>query len=146
MRYLLSHEVGLPVLDEPLTLGDSLAWEPPVRALAAQTPVWEPGATHGYHAVTYGWLVGEVVRRITGKSLGTFFADEVAGPLGLDFWIGLPESEEGRVSRAIEVDLEDPNIEPIGERARQMLEAATTPKSYIMQEQTTTPLDMSARE
>ena len=146
VRYLLSHEVGLPVLDKPLTLEDFLAWEPPVKALAGQTPVWEPGTTHGYHAITYGWLVGEVVRRISGKSLGTFFADEVADPLGLDFWIGLPASEEGRVSRIIEVSLEDPDLEPIGERAREMLEAATAPKSYLTKEQTTTPLDMSAHE
>ncbi len=62
------------------------------------TPLWEPGTAHGYHAVTYGWLVGEVVRRITGKSLGTFFADEVAGPLGLEFWIGLPDEQQGRVA------------------------------------------------
>ena len=62
------------------------------------TPVWEPGTAHGYHAVTYGWLVGEVVRRITGKSLGTFFADEVAGPLGLEFWIGLPDEQQDRVA------------------------------------------------
>ena len=109
VRYLLSHEVGLPVLDKPLAIEDFYAWEPPVKALAAQSPVWEPGTTHGYHAITYGWLVGEVVRRISGKSLGTFFADEVAGPLGLDFWIGLPASEESRVSRIIEVDLEDPH-------------------------------------
>ena len=146
VRYLLSHEVGLPVLDKPLTIEDFLAWEPPVNALAGQTPVWAPGTTQGYHAITYGWLVGEVVRRISGKSLGTFFADEVAGPLSLDFWIGLPASEESRVSRIIEVSLEDPDLEPIGERAREMLEAAIAPKSYLMQEQTATPLDMSARE
>ena len=146
VRFLLSHQVGLPVLDKPLALEEFLAWEPPVKALAAQSPVWEPGSTHGYHAITYGWLVGEVVRRTSGKSLGTFFADEVAGPLGLDFWIGLPTSEESRVSPMIDIDLEDPDIEPIGERAREMLAAATTPKSYLTQEQTTTPLDMSTRE
>ena len=95
--------------------------------------MWEPRTTHAYHAITYGWLVGEVVLRISGKSLGTFFADEVAGPLGLDFRIGLPASKESRVSRIIEVDLEDPGIERIGERAREMLEAATAPKSYLMQ-------------
>jgi CubicO group peptidase (beta-lactamase class C family) len=78
---------------------DFLAWEPPVSALAAQTPKWAPGTAHGYHAITYGWLVGEVVRRITGKSLGTFFAEEVAGPLGLNFWIGLPANEEHLASR-----------------------------------------------
>jgi CubicO group peptidase (beta-lactamase class C family) len=145
VRYLLSHQVGLPVLDEPLTAEEYISWEPPVKALAAQRPVWEPGSAHGYHAMTYGSLVGEVVRRISGKSLGTFFADEVAGPLGLDFWIGLPESEESRVSPMIEVDLADPNLVPKGERAREMLEAATNPKSYLTKEQTTTPLDMNTR-
>lgn len=146
VRWLLSHQVGLPVLDEALAIEDFLAWEPPVEALAAQSPVWVPGTTHGYHAITYGWLVGEVVRRISGKSFGTFFADEVAGPLGLDFWIGLPVSERHRVASMIEVDLEDPDIEPKGERAAEMLAAATTPKSYLTKEQTTTPLDMSAPE
>ena len=67
-----------------------IAWDPVIEALAAQAPYWDPGSTHGYHAVTYGYLVGEVVRRITGKSLGTFFHDEFAVPLDLEFWIGLP--------------------------------------------------------
>ena len=146
VRHLLCHQVGLPVLDQPLAIEDFLAWEPPVQALAGQRPVWEPGTTHGYHAMTYGWLVGEVVRRISGKSLGTFFADEVAGPLGLDFWIGLPASEERRVSPMIEIDLEDPDIEPKGERAREMLEAATDAESYLTREQTTTPLELNSRE
>ena len=74
------------------------AWDPVVAALAAQEPFWEPGTAHGYHALTYGWLVGEVVRRVTGRSLGTFFAEEIAGPLGLEFWIGLPAEQEPRVS------------------------------------------------
>ena len=146
VRHLLCHQVGLPVLDKPLAIEEYLAWEPPIKALAAQSPVWEPGTTHGYHAMTYGWLVGEVVRRISGRSLGTFFADEVASPLSLDFWIGLPASEESRVSPMIEIDLEDPEIEPQGERAREMLAAATDTKSYLTREQTTTPLDMHARE
>jgi CubicO group peptidase (beta-lactamase class C family) len=145
VRWLLSHRVGLPVLDKPLTIEEYLAWEPPVNALAAQTPKWEPGTAHGYHAMTYGWLVGEVVRRVSGKSLGTFFADEVAGPLGLDFWIGLPESEESRVAPMISIDLADPNIEVKGERAREMLAAATNSKSYLTQQQTTTPLEMGTR-
>jgi CubicO group peptidase (beta-lactamase class C family) len=67
-------------------------------ALAEQAPFWEPGTAHGYHAVTYGYLVGEVVRRVSGRSLGTYFAEEVAGPLGLECWIGLPEALEARVS------------------------------------------------
>ena len=98
VRWLLCHKAGLPYVDAVLTLEETLAWDPVIRALEAQPPVWEPGTAHGYHATTYGWLVGEVVRRITGKSLGTFFADEIAGPLGLEFWIGLPEAEHHRVA------------------------------------------------
>jgi CubicO group peptidase (beta-lactamase class C family) len=99
--HLLSHRAGLPWVDEPLTLEDALAWEPIVGALARQRPHWEPGTAHGYHAVTYGYLVGEVVRRVTGRTIGTWFRDEVAGPLGLDFWIGLPAEHEPRVARLV---------------------------------------------
>lgn len=99
VRWLLSHQAGLPIVDGPLTFEQACVWDPVIRALEAQKPLWEPGTEHVYHAVTYGFLVGEVVRRISGKSLGTFFAEEVAGPLGLSAWIGLPEAEEGRVSR-----------------------------------------------
>ncbi|BAN02971.1 serine hydrolase domain-containing protein [Ilumatobacter coccineus] len=95
---MMSHQAGLPYVDAPLTIDQILEVGPVVEALAAQTPIWEPGTAHGYHAVTYGWLAGELVRRVDGRSIGTYFADEVAGPLGLDFWIGLPESEEPRVS------------------------------------------------
>ncbi len=98
VRWLLDHRAGLIDVDTELTLEQALAWEPVVAALGRQKPLWEPGSAHGYHAMTYGWLVGEVVRRITGKSLGTFFADEVAAPLGLDFWIGLPEEQQHRVA------------------------------------------------
>jgi CubicO group peptidase (beta-lactamase class C family) len=96
--YLLTHQAGLPAIDRTLSDEEVQAWDPVVAALAEQAPVWEPGTAHGYHALTYGWLVGEVVRRITGRSLGTYFAEEVAGPLGLEFWIGLPEEYEHRVS------------------------------------------------
>jgi CubicO group peptidase (beta-lactamase class C family) len=102
VRWLLCHKAGLPYVDAALTLEEALAWEPMVRALEAQAPVWEPGTAHGYHATTYGWLVGEVVRRISGKSLGTFFRDEIAGPLGLEFWIGLPDEQQHRVAPLIE--------------------------------------------
>lgn len=98
VRWLLCHKAGLPVVDAELTLEQVLAWDPVVEALAAQAPVWEPGTAHGYHALTYGWLVGEVVRRVTGRSVGTFFAEEFAGPLGLEFWIGLPDAEQHRVA------------------------------------------------
>jgi len=101
VRYLLSHRAGLAWADEPLTLEQCLAWEPMIHALEHQKPAWEPGTTHGYHAITYGYLVGEVVRRVTGRSIGTYFHEEIAAPLGLDFWIGLPESEEPRVAMLV---------------------------------------------
>src|SRR5262245_13607599 len=98
VRWLLCHKAGLPYIQTPLTLDQLLAWDPAVEALAAMTPIWEPGTAHGYHAVTYGFLVGEVIRRVSGRSPGTFFADEVAGPLGLEFWIGLPDEQQARVA------------------------------------------------
>ncbi|MGH6616565.1 serine hydrolase domain-containing protein [Sphingomonas sp.] len=94
VRYLLSHQAGLPYVDPPVTFEDACAWDPLVRALEAQKPLWTPGTEHLYHAMTFGFLVGEVVRRITGKTLGNFFADEIAGPLGLSAWVGLPEEIE----------------------------------------------------
>lgn len=74
------------------------------RRTRSPAPAWKPGTAHGYHPGTIGWLVGELVRRITGKTLGTFFADEVAEPLDLEFWIGLPEREEHRVTTVQSVD------------------------------------------
>ena len=103
VRWLLSHRAGLPVVDRTLTPEEVLAWDPIVEALAGQRPAWEPGTAHGYHALTYGWLVGEVVRRISGRSLGRFFAQEIAEPLQLEFWIGLPQEHERRVSRLVEL-------------------------------------------
>ncbi|MDE3086021.1 MAG: beta-lactamase family protein [Acidobacteriota bacterium] len=103
VEHLLTHRAGLAWVDRLLTVEETLAWEPVVRALEAQAPSWEPGADHGYHATTFGWLVGEVVRRVSGWSLGTTFRTEVADPLGLDFHIGLPESEEPRVARMISI-------------------------------------------
>ncbi|MDI3403478.1 serine hydrolase domain-containing protein [Streptomyces cavernicola] len=96
VRHLLSHRAGVPVLDEPITTAD-LARGP--EAIAAQAPAWEPGTDHGYHAQTYSWLIGELVRRVTGRSLGRWLAEEVAGPLGLDLWLGLPAAEADRVGR-----------------------------------------------
>jgi CubicO group peptidase (beta-lactamase class C family) len=101
VRWLLSHRAGLPAIDRHLTHAEGLAWTPVVEALASQAPVWEPGAKHGYHALTYGWLVGEVVRRATGNTLGEVLSKEVSSPLRLDLWIGLPEVEEPRVCRLI---------------------------------------------
>lgn len=98
VRWLLCHKAGLPTFDRTLTRAESYAWTPVIEALAAQTPYWEPGTRFGYHAVTYGHLVGEVVRRITGKSMGEFWQDEFARPLGLEFFIGLPAELEQRVA------------------------------------------------
>jgi CubicO group peptidase (beta-lactamase class C family) len=99
VRWLLTHQAGLPTLDHPITPAEAIAWEPVVTALAAQRPAWEPGTAHGYHGHTYGFLVGEVVRRATGRSLGTVLAEEIAAPLDLDLWIGLPKAEQHRISR-----------------------------------------------
>ena len=101
VRWALCHKAGVAAIDATLTLEQVLAWGPVVAGVAAQAPNWEPGTRHGYHARSYGWITGELVRRITGKTLGRFYADEIAAPLGLDFWIGLPEAEEPRVSTLI---------------------------------------------
>src|SRR4029453_10589049 len=97
VRWLLCHKVGLPYVDRSLGLSGGRAGDPVVKALAEQEPIWEPGTEHGYHAVTYGWLVGEVIRRITGRSVGAFVADELSGPLGLELWVGLPDEQQARV-------------------------------------------------
>ena len=101
VRHLMSHTAGLPGWDEPMLPEDLADWDRCTSLLAAQAPWWEPGTASGYHLVTQGYLIGEVVRRITGASIGTWFASEVAGPLGADFFIGLPASEEPRVSVVI---------------------------------------------
>lgn len=96
VRDLLSHRAGLPAIRELLPLEALYDWNAMTSALAAQAPWWGPGTAHGYHAVTYGWLVGEVLRRITGKSVGTLLHDELAVPLDLDFAIGIPEADDAR--------------------------------------------------
>ncbi|WP_157871655.1 serine hydrolase domain-containing protein, partial [Streptomyces aurantiacus] len=93
VRQVLSHRAGLPVLDRPLTPQEALDPLRGAEAVARQAPVWEPGTDHGYHALTYGWLVGELVRRVTGRGIGEWIAEEMAGPLGADLWIGLPDGE-----------------------------------------------------
>ncbi|HEV2783594.1 MAG TPA: serine hydrolase domain-containing protein [Actinophytocola sp.] len=119
VRWLLSHRAGLPAVDRDLTLDEVLAWEPVIEALEAQAPLWQPGTAHCYHGMTYGWLVGEVIRRITGKMPGRFLADEVAAPLGLRTWIGLPASEYGSVAWLLPPPAEDPEeqVHPVIDRA-----------------------------
>ncbi len=101
VRHVMGHTAGLSGWDEPITPEDLADWEKCTAALAAQAPWWEPGTASGYHALTQGYLIGEIVRRITGDSIGTFFAREVAKPLEADFFIGLPASEDHRVSNVI---------------------------------------------
>lgn len=98
---LMSHSSGLSGWKEPITGDDLYDWEKATSLLAAQAPFWEPGTAPGYHALTQGYLVGEVIRRITGKTVGTVFREEIAEPLGADFHIGLPASEDHRVADLI---------------------------------------------
>jgi CubicO group peptidase (beta-lactamase class C family) len=98
-RMLLDHSAGLPALRAPLAEGDAFDWARMTGLLARERPFWAPGTRVGYHALTFGWLVGELVRRLSGQLPGDYFRDRIADPLGLDFWIGLPESEEPRVAR-----------------------------------------------
>jgi CubicO group peptidase (beta-lactamase class C family) len=107
VRYVLSHRAGLPAVRPPLPTAALYDWDRMVAVLAAETPWWLPGKTCGYHAVTFGHLVGELVRRITGRTLGRFFRDEVAGPLGADFHIGLAASEDHRVAEMIPPTADD---------------------------------------
>ena len=101
VRYLLSHRAGLPTLRKPMPDESLYDWEAMTSALAAETPWWEPGTKQGYHAVTYGFLVGEVIRRVAGRTAGQMFREDIAEPLEADFQIGLPASEDGRVSDII---------------------------------------------
>jgi CubicO group peptidase (beta-lactamase class C family) len=101
VRHLMGHTSGLSGWEEPLDVTQLADWERCTSLLAAQKPWWEPGTASGYHALTQGYLIGEVVRRITGDTIGTWFAREVAGPLGADFFIGTPESEDHRISNVI---------------------------------------------
>jgi CubicO group peptidase (beta-lactamase class C family) len=98
---LLAHRAGLAWVDTPMTLEEALAWDPVCEALARQAPAWPPGSAHGYHATTFGWLVGEVVRRVAGQRIGPFLQDRVSRPLGARAWIGLPEAEEPKVARLV---------------------------------------------
>ena len=101
VRWLLSHQVGLPAVRETLPPDTLYDFGAMADALARTEPWWTPGSKHGYHPVTYGFLVGEVIRRVSGKSVGTLFREDVAEPLGADYHIGLPASEHGRVSDMI---------------------------------------------
>jgi len=97
-RMMLDHSSAVPAVRARVKDDGPYDWAYMTERLAAEVPFWEPGTRNGYHGFTFGWTVGEMVRRASGKSLGTFFREEIAGPLGLDFWIGLPEEIEPRVA------------------------------------------------
>jgi CubicO group peptidase (beta-lactamase class C family) len=98
VSHVMSHTTGVSGFEPAIAPTDLYDWDAVCRGLAAQEPWWEPGTQSGYHAITQGYLQGEIVRRVTGRSIGTFFREEVAEPLGADFHIGLPASEDGRVA------------------------------------------------
>jgi CubicO group peptidase (beta-lactamase class C family) len=101
VRHLMSHTSGVAALDAPAVMDDLYDWERSTSRLAAQAPWWEPGTASGYHALVYGHLIGEVIRRITGKGLKQFVADELAGPLGADFQIGARPGDAGRIAPVV---------------------------------------------
>ena len=105
IKYLLSHTSGLPGWDTSITHKDTYDWNKVTGLLAAQKPWWEPGSACGYHKFTQGFMLGEVVRRITGKSIGTFFREEVAEASGADFHMGLPREHEAREAELIPADI-----------------------------------------
>ncbi|MEU6211061.1 serine hydrolase domain-containing protein [Streptomyces sp. NPDC047023] len=104
VRDLLAHRAGVPALDRGLTAAEAADGVSGPAAVAAQHPSWEPGTAHGYHAQTYSWLLSELVLRVTGRTLGSVLAEDIAEPLGVDFWIGLPDAEVHRVGRVAPVD------------------------------------------
>jgi CubicO group peptidase (beta-lactamase class C family) len=98
---LLSHRGGLYTVDGPITLDEALHWDTVIKRLENTAPRFPVDSAHGYHAITFGWLAGELVRRVTGKSLGTFVRDHIVGPLNAEFHIGLSEELEPRVARLL---------------------------------------------
>ena len=124
VRHLMSHTSGLSGWDKKITIREICDWRESTAILAEQLPWWQPGTSSGYHALTQGHLVGEVIRRITGESIGEFFAKEIAEPLGADFHIGLDEKDFYRVSDVIypTEDIRDQMIE----RARYLVKLGIT--------------------
>lgn len=112
VRMLLNHQAGLSAVQKPLPEGAFFDWDYMVNVLADEAPFWEPGTNYGYHGFTFYYLVGEVVRRVSGKSLGQFVREEVADPLALDLWIGVPESEQARIAPLL-ADPENPLLRAV---------------------------------
>jgi CubicO group peptidase (beta-lactamase class C family) len=124
VRCLLTHRAGLMALDAAMTLDDVLKWRPVIEAIEAQTPLWPPGTAHSYHGLTFGWLAGELIVRVTGTTPGAFFRDALAIPLGLQTWIGLPPAMQSNVAWMQSVDPGEAHAathaDPVLERAYTM--------------------------
>ena len=101
VRMMLDHSVGVPCIREKLPDESCCDWEFMTDKLAAEEPFWAPGTRNGYHMMSFGWTVGELIRRVSGASLGSYFQEAIARPSSADFWIGLPESEEPRVASMV---------------------------------------------
>jgi CubicO group peptidase (beta-lactamase class C family) len=130
VRHVLSHQAGVPVVDVPLTPAEAADPDRTAASIAAQAPLWEPGTDHGYHPHTFGWMLCELVRRVTGgRGVSEFIATEISAPLGLDLWVGLPRAEAHRVGRAGRVDPPEPSSALRTRPKRSVAEAYKDPDS-----------------
>jgi CubicO group peptidase (beta-lactamase class C family) len=121
VRYLLSHRAGLAAVRKPLAPGAIYEWETMTAALAEQEPWWKPGTAHGYHAMTFGWLVGEVVRRIAGRSVGTYVREEIGEPLGVEFHIGCGPELDARIAELIQGPFHVPEEGPAFDLVKEII-------------------------
>ncbi|MEV0620334.1 serine hydrolase domain-containing protein [Nonomuraea sp. NPDC050404] len=142
VEHLLSHQAGLPVVEEPVPVEEFEDHQAIAARLAGQSPLWEPGSAHGYHALSYGFLVGEVIRRVTGKPVGELVAAELAGPLELEMWVGAPDDVIARTARLKAAERPRPGqIPPVTEAEKgrpqdlvaEMTRAALDPESLMNQ-------------
>ena len=145
VRSLLDHRAGLPAISQPLPAEALFDWPRMTGALAAQKPWWVPDQEHGYHAMTFGWLVGEVIRRVSGKTVGAYLRDEIAKPLGLDLHIGLAASEDARCAEV------RPGPRPAGDEETLLARILRDPegmtaKAFINPMNMMTPGLLSSRE
>jgi CubicO group peptidase (beta-lactamase class C family) len=146
VKYLLSHRAGLPALSGMLSREQGYEWTPFIEALAAQKPWWEPGEKHGYHAVTFGHLNGELIRRVSGQTVGRYFRENVAEPLGVDFYIGFGEEHDSRVADMIPAPFAMPDDStPLGKAFLDPM-SMTFKAFMITPEPMLNPMYMNSRE
>lgn len=122
VKWLLTHRAGVPAVREMLPDAALYDWERMCAALAAEKPWWEPGTQHGYHPVTFGWLIGEVIRRVSGMSVGDYLQQVFAKPLALDIFIGVPEAQHGRIARISRPAPDPSNLEAMSFMQKVMMD------------------------